>query len=209
MLFYMIKRPIHLTTPACLLPRPLLSPSGSRPSCSPHAARRLRRWIRPRGRRGPVWRHRPRWSMGLRRRAQPSHRPVAQPQPRHRHRRRRRRPEADVARVPRRAAPRPTRSAWCRARRSEAPRCSSGRTSVISACTSRATAPRPSRRDGRTTVAPSSRRAHFMVSAQQGERRIRIYTEYRLSPEGDRLDVLEVRSTRPRPIHFVFHRADA
>ena len=47
------------------------------------------------------------------------------------------------------------------------------------------------------------------MSIQQGEQPIRIYTEYRLSPEGDRLDVLELRSTRPRPIHYVFTRADA
>ncbi|WP_420454343.1 hypothetical protein [Rubrivirga sp.] len=59
--------------------------------------------------------------------------------------------------------------------------------------------------DGRTLVTESE----FTVSAQQGERRIRVYSEYRLSPEGDRLDVIEMRSTRPRPIHFVFHRADA
>ena len=59
--------------------------------------------------------------------------------------------------------------------------------------------------DGNTLVTESA----LTVSAQQGERAIRIYTEYRLSPEGDRLDVLELRSTRPRPIHFVFRRADA
>ena len=59
--------------------------------------------------------------------------------------------------------------------------------------------------DGRTLVTESA----FTVSAQQGERRIRVYSEYRLSPEGDRLDVLEMRSTRPSPIHFVFRRAGA
>ncbi len=59
--------------------------------------------------------------------------------------------------------------------------------------------------DGRTLVTESA----LTVSTQQGERPIRIYTEYRLSPEGDRLDVLELRSTRPRPIHFVFARAEA
>ena len=58
---------------------------------------------------------------------------------------------------------------------------------------------------GRTLVTESA----LTVSTQQGERPIRIYTEYRLSPEGDRLDVLELRSTRPRPIHFVFARAEA
>lgn len=58
---------------------------------------------------------------------------------------------------------------------------------------------------GRTLVTE----AMLTVSIQQGEREIRIYTEYRLSPEGDRLDVLELRSTRPRPTHYVFFRADA
>lgn len=58
---------------------------------------------------------------------------------------------------------------------------------------------------GRTLVTEAT----LTVSIQQGEREIRIYTEYRLSPEGDRLDVLELRSTRPRPTHYVFTRADA
>lgn len=58
--------------------------------------------------------------------------------------------------------------------------------------------------DGGTLVTESE----LTVSIQQGERTVRIYTEYRLSPEGDRLDVLELRSTRPRPIHYVFARAD-
>lgn len=58
---------------------------------------------------------------------------------------------------------------------------------------------------GRTLVTEAT----LTVSIQQGERDLRIYTEYRLSPEGDRLDVLELRSTRPRPTHFVFFRADA
>ena len=59
--------------------------------------------------------------------------------------------------------------------------------------------------DEQTLVTESS----MTLSIQQGEQPIRIYTEYRLSPEGDRLDVLELRSTRPRPIHYVFTRADA
>lgn len=49
--------------------------------------------------------------------------------------------------------------------------------------------------------------ATLEVSVQQGLRTVRIYTEYRLSPGGDRLDVLELRSTRPRPIHYVFFRS--
>lgn len=59
--------------------------------------------------------------------------------------------------------------------------------------------------EGRTLVTES----HLTVSVQQGTRPIRIYTEYRLSPGGERLDVLELRSTRPRPVHYVFHRADS
>lgn len=59
--------------------------------------------------------------------------------------------------------------------------------------------------DGGRTLVTESR---LTVSVQQGEHDLRIVTEYRLSPEGDRLDVLELRSTRPRPIHYVFRRAD-
>lgn len=59
--------------------------------------------------------------------------------------------------------------------------------------------------DGRTLATERT----LTVSVQQGLSPVRIYTEYRLSPEGDRLDVLELRSTRPRPIHYVFTRADA
>ncbi len=59
--------------------------------------------------------------------------------------------------------------------------------------------------DERTLITESD----FVVSVQQGEHPVRVYTEYRLSPGGDRLDVMELRSTRPRPIHYVFTRADA
>ena len=59
--------------------------------------------------------------------------------------------------------------------------------------------------DGQTLITEST----LTLSIQQGEQPIRIYTEYRLAPDGDRLDVLELRSTRPRPIHYVFTRADA
>ena len=55
---------------------------------------------------------------------------------------------------------------------------------------------------GRTLITEST----LAVSVQQGERALRIYTEYRLAPAGDRLDVLELRSSRPRPIHYVFTR---
>lgn len=56
--------------------------------------------------------------------------------------------------------------------------------------------------DGATLVTES----RLDVVVQQGEIPIRIYTEYRLSPGGNRLDVLELRSTRPAPIHYVFAR---
>jgi hypothetical protein len=46
------------------------------------------------------------------------------------------------------------------------------------------------------------------LSIQQGTKQIRTYTEYRLAPDGDRLDVLQLRSTRPHPVHYVFHRTD-
>ena len=58
--------------------------------------------------------------------------------------------------------------------------------------------------DGRTLATES----RLTVSVQQGTHPLRIYTEYRLSPDGDRVDVLELRSTRPRPIHYVFRRTD-
>lgn len=57
--------------------------------------------------------------------------------------------------------------------------------------------------DGQTLATEAT----LEVSVQQGLRTVRIYTEYRLSPGGDRLDVLELRSTRPRPIHYVFFRS--
>lgn len=59
--------------------------------------------------------------------------------------------------------------------------------------------------DGRTLATES----RLTVSVQQGTQPIRIYTEYRLSPDGDRVDVLELRSTRPRPVHYVFRRSDS
>jgi len=55
---------------------------------------------------------------------------------------------------------------------------------------------------GRTLVTEST----LTVVTQQGEMPIRIYSEYRLAPELDRLDLLELRSTRPAPLHYVFTR---
>lgn len=57
--------------------------------------------------------------------------------------------------------------------------------------------------EGRTLVTEST----LTLSIQQGTRTVRIYTEYRLEPSGDELTVLELRSTRPRPLHYVFTRA--
>lgn len=46
------------------------------------------------------------------------------------------------------------------------------------------------------------------VRTSQGVRPIRIYSEYRLSPDGNHLTLLELRSTRPRPLHYTFERTD-
>jgi hypothetical protein len=57
---------------------------------------------------------------------------------------------------------------------------------------------------GRTLVTEST----LTLLTQQGEAPVRIYSEYRLSPERDRLDLLELRSTRPTPLHYVFTRSN-
>lgn len=44
------------------------------------------------------------------------------------------------------------------------------------------------------------------VITSQGETPLRIYSEYRLAPDGTTLHVMELRSTRPRPLHYVFTR---
>ena len=44
------------------------------------------------------------------------------------------------------------------------------------------------------------------LSVQQGTADVRVYAEYRLAPGGDRVDLLELRSTRPSPLHYVFRR---
>ena len=48
--------------------------------------------------------------------------------------------------------------------------------------------------------------SRVQLIVQQGEIPVRTYTEYHISPGGARLDVLELRSTRPAPIHYVFER---
>ena len=49
--------------------------------------------------------------------------------------------------------------------------------------------------------------SRLQVRTSQGVRPIRIYSEYRLSPDGKHLTLLELRSTRPRPLHYTFERA--
>jgi len=47
------------------------------------------------------------------------------------------------------------------------------------------------------------------VRISQGTTRIRTYSEYRISPNGGTLTVLELRSTRPRPLHYTFVPAES
>jgi len=49
---------------------------------------------------------------------------------------------------------------------------------------------------------------HMPVLTSQGETKIRMHSEYRIAPDGQRLDVLELRSSHPRPIHYVLEPAD-
>lgn len=59
--------------------------------------------------------------------------------------------------------------------------------------------------DGRTLQIST----RLQVRTSQGVRPIRIYSEYRVSPDGRHLTLLELRSTRPRPTHYTFERSDA
>ncbi|MFB6272034.1 MAG: hypothetical protein ABEL51_03965 [Salinibacter sp.] len=47
------------------------------------------------------------------------------------------------------------------------------------------------------------------VRVSQGITRIRTYSEYRVSPDGGTLTLLELRSTRPRPLHYTFVPAES
>lgn len=49
-------------------------------------------------------------------------------------------------------------------------------------------------------------RTRFTAEVSQGEAELRIDSEYRLSPSRNRLVLLELRSTRPKPIRYVFER---
>jgi hypothetical protein len=44
------------------------------------------------------------------------------------------------------------------------------------------------------------------VRTSQGTRPIRIYSEYRLAPDSAHITLLELRSTRPSPLRYVFRR---
>jgi hypothetical protein len=45
------------------------------------------------------------------------------------------------------------------------------------------------------------------VASSQGATPLRIYSEYRSTPDGNTLEVIELRSTRPRPMSYVFRRS--
>jgi len=49
--------------------------------------------------------------------------------------------------------------------------------------------------------------SHYVLATSQGETPVRSYYEYRLSPDGDELTVIELRSSRPLPIVHVFRRS--
>lgn len=51
--------------------------------------------------------------------------------------------------------------------------------------------------------------SNFKLETSQGTTPVRVTTEYRLSPDGKRLTVLELRSTRNRPLHYTFDRKEA
>jgi len=56
--------------------------------------------------------------------------------------------------------------------------------------------------DGRTLRTQTRLR----VRTSQGTRPIRIYSEYRIAPDSTHLTLLELRSTRPSPLRYVFSR---
>ena len=47
-----------------------------------------------------------------------------------------------------------------------------------------------------------------MVEQQQGDRDVNILSDYKVSANGSRLTLIELRSTRNRPITYVFTRAE-
>ena len=57
---------------------------------------------------------------------------------------------------------------------------------------------------GRTLQVTTEQTLH----TSQGSAPVRVYSEYRISEDGEELALLELRSTRNRPIHYLFRRAD-
>ena len=57
--------------------------------------------------------------------------------------------------------------------------------------------------DGRTLLLD----AHYILSTSQGEMPVRSHFEYRLSPDGSTLTVIELRSSRDKPVVHVFQRS--
>jgi len=49
--------------------------------------------------------------------------------------------------------------------------------------------------------------SRFVLASSQGETPVRSYAEYRLSPDGETLTVIELRSSRPLPTVHVYHRS--
>ena len=49
--------------------------------------------------------------------------------------------------------------------------------------------------------------SHYILTTSQGDTAVREYSEYRLSPTGEVLTVITLRSSRDRPIVRVFKRA--
>ena len=49
--------------------------------------------------------------------------------------------------------------------------------------------------------------ADLILDAQQGPRKVNILTDYKLSPSGAQLTIIELRSTRPIPIVYVLQRS--
>lgn len=58
------------------------------------------------------------------------------------------------------------------------------------------------RDDGRTLQVTTK----MSAAVSQGQATLRVHSEYRLGPNGQELNVLELRSTRPRPIRYVLTR---
>ena len=102
---------------------------------------------------------------------------------------------ADSVTVPLDGSPHPSTVTWWADSRHLAAHVQPGDTKTVRAWTD----------DGGTTLRVEQ---HLTLHTSQGTAPVRVYTEYRLAPDGDRLDVLELRSSRPAPLHYVFRRAE-